>query len=146
MPVSHAVSALTQKHASIQGEILSLEHQLNDLNEKLNALEISIRIFEPEYKLQEIRAKRKVQRLSGLTKGEIPKLVGDYVRLADKDFIVNDLVDYIFNLKPELCHSTQAAIKQNVSHALKKLAQKNLIIQVGKESGAGNAIIWRALP
>ena len=110
MPVSHAVRALTQKHASIQGDILSLEHQLNDLNEKLNVLEISIRIFEPEYKLQKIRAKGKVQRLSGLTKGEIPKLVGDYVGLADKDFMINDLVDHIFELKSELCTSIQAAI------------------------------------
>ncbi|TDF34560.1 hypothetical protein EYS14_24255 [Alteromonadaceae bacterium M269] len=144
MPSSHAVSALTQKHSQIQGEIMAIEKELQDLSNKLNALEVSIKIFEPDFKLHEIKAKRRNNKTHGINKGEIPELVGRFVRLSDKDFTLNDLIQYIFDTKPELQESERSAIKQSVSQALRRLSDRNIILQVGRDTSAGSPIIWRS--
>lgn len=145
MPTSHAVSALKHKHSEIQGEIQIIEQQLEDLTEKLNALEVSIKIFDPEFKLHEIRAKKKNQRTFGINKGEIPAIVGEYVRLADKDFTVNDLVEHVYYRKPELENSGKGAIRQSVAQSLRRFADRNVIVEVGRDAVVGSPIIWRSI-
>lgn len=144
MAVSHAVSALVKKHSEIQSEIHRLEQALEEMNENLDAVEISIKLFDSEYDLAGIRLKRFNKKVFGIKRGEIPKLVGDYVRLADKDFVQHDIVEYVFDQRPELDKYDREKIKISVVQALKRMAFRNRIVEVGRDSRAGNPIIWRS--
>lgn len=68
----------------------------------------------------------------GVNRGEIPSIVGQYVRLADKDFTVNDLVEHIYDSKPELEVSGRGAVRQSVAQSLRRYADRNVIVEVGR--------------
>ena len=59
---SIAVPINTSKHSEIQGEVLAIQERLELLIEQLNALEISITVFDPNFKVQDIKARRKNQK------------------------------------------------------------------------------------
>lgn len=143
MTNSNTVKSLAKKHAEIQGNTLALEKQLLDLREKLKAIEISINLFDPSFRYSTISAKRTNQKLKSISRGEIPKLVGDFVRKCSVDFQASDIVSAVLKIKGrEFSESDTFKLKQNISKSLKRLSEESIIHEVGRK-GKGGGVLWR---
>jgi len=80
-----------------------------------------------------------------LERGVLPRLVGDYVRLSDDDFVISGVVNYIMDLHCDILDETHIkSVKTGVSQCLSRLAYRKSIIEVGRDNNKGSAIIWRS--
>ena len=140
---SNTVKSLAKKHAEIQGNIQKAEANLLTMKNTLHAVEVSIHLFDPDYKTSNIALKRTNKKTQGLSHGEIPKIVGDYIRGSQSEFNAGDVVGYIhqerFNSSPD---TDMTNIKKNVFNALKRLCDQGIICETGR-SGKGGALVWR---
>jgi hypothetical protein len=143
MTTSNTVKSLARKHAEIQGSIQQVEASLSILKNTLNAVEISIELFDPDYKTHEINAKRSNNKTVTLSRGEVPKVVGDYIRGCSGEFKASDIFDYLADKKGCIFKASEIKnIKQSIFKALQRLVTQGIIIEVGK-TGKGGALLWR---
>lgn len=84
MAETHVVSALIEKRAEIAGIIVSLEKQIREYQRELLHLDATLKMFDPDIKLSEIRPKRPAYGRSGyFAQGELSDRCHDALRRAD---------------------------------------------------------------
>ena len=83
MVQSHVMSALINKRSELMGLIDVKRKELEQLNQGLVSIDGTIRLFDPEFKASSVQAKAFRQRNQYFTKGEIPRLIMDYLRGTD---------------------------------------------------------------
>jgi len=140
----HVVSSLVKKHSELQGSITQAENQLHQLRNTLKAVEVSINLFEPEYKFSTIHAKRTNNRLTQFRRGEISQIVGEFVRLAADEFLTTDVTQVVIEKKEGLLtEKDKQKVRDNVFKCLRGLADKG-IIQELSQTGKGSTNLWRS--
>ena len=82
MAESHVVSGLVAKRGELAGRVARCRQELQRLAEQLGHVDATIRLFDPSYNLNGIRARRQGQRTQRFRPGECQRLVLEVLRDA----------------------------------------------------------------
>lgn len=125
MPQSHIISALIAKHAQLQGQITRQKELIKTLTNELETISKTILIFEPNFKLNEIKSKS-VMAISYFKRGELTREILEC--LKNKPSTIDKISDYLFANSTADSHFI-AKFRQNIYYALNKLKQRKIIKQ-----------------
>lgn len=125
MPQSHIISALIAKHAQLQGQITRQKELIKTLTNELETISKTILIFEPNFKLNEIKSKS-VRAISYFKRGELTREILEC--LKNKPSTIDKISDYLFANSTADSHFI-AKFRQNIYYALNKLKQRKIIKQ-----------------
>ncbi|WP_169999980.1 hypothetical protein [Campylobacter sp. RM9328] len=125
MPQSHIISALTAKHSQLQGQITHQKELIKMLTNELETIGKTILIFEPNFKLNEIKSKS-VRAISYFKRGELTREILEC--LKNKPSTIDEISDYLFANSTADSHFI-AKFRQNIHCTLNKLKQRNIIKQ-----------------
>jgi hypothetical protein len=95
----HVVSALRNKRAELAGMVGQLEQQLARQRTNLAHLDATMRLFDPEIRPQEIRAKQRRARSVWFRQGECLRRIYDELRNAAQPLTTRDLAERIMRAK-----------------------------------------------
>src|ERR1700742_3325990 len=95
----HVVSALRNKRAELAGMVGQLEQQLARQRTNLAHLDATIRLFDPNVRPQEIRAKQQRARSAWFRQGECLRRIHDELRNAAQPLTTRDLAERIMRAK-----------------------------------------------
>jgi hypothetical protein len=83
MPESHVVSGLVAKRSELAGMIEHYMQEIKRMDADLKHLDATIKLFDPDYDLRAIRAKKHRKKNVYFKPGECARLVLDVLREAD---------------------------------------------------------------
>jgi hypothetical protein len=141
MAEPHVISALVKKRAELLGEIQYHEKLLKSSKENLTHIDRTIKMFDENYNLSDIKAKR-VHREKYFKTGEAKLLILDILRVTTEPISTTDI-------GKKIAHDKGIDEKEdfNLEHFLKvilaslgRCESNNLIERVGKD---GLAILWQ---
>jgi hypothetical protein len=95
----HVVSALRNKRAEFAGMVGQLEQQLARQRTNLAHLDATMRLFDPDIRPQEIRAKQQRARRAWFHQGECLQRIHDELRNAALPLTTRDLAERIMRAK-----------------------------------------------
>ena len=134
------LNALSRKHSELQSQMIVVQNELKSVQANLNAVEITIKLIYPDFKTKTIKPKSKYSK-SKFKRGEVPLLVGDYVRDSTGNFSCPEIVKSILEVKKlELVSYDIEKLNLGVYNALKRLEKNKIIVYVEK---SGSTILWR---
>jgi hypothetical protein len=99
MAEQHVVSALRNKRAELAGMVGQLEQQLARQRTNLAHLDATMRLFDPDIRPQEIRAKRQGARSAWFRQGECLRRIHDELRDAAQPLTTWDVTERIMRAK-----------------------------------------------
>lgn len=76
MENNHVISALRRKRAELPGFIPEAERRLASLREAATSIDITLRLFDPDAKPEDIKPKRTYKRRTGFARRELPRPLG----------------------------------------------------------------------
>jgi len=82
MTESHVISGLVAKRGELAGEIDYHQKLIKGISDQLKALDAAIKVFDPEYKLRNIKAKKHHRKNHFFRHGEGNTLLMDLMREA----------------------------------------------------------------
>ena len=137
MANSHVVSGLLDKRAEISGLINKHQSEINKLNQSLDALDSTIKLFSPEIDLRHHRAKTIRERNRFFKNGECIRLILDVLREAEEPLTPVAITDHIIALKTLSVDSEETEhVRNTVYAALAANAKKGLIKQIRSDAGS----------
>lgn len=140
MPNKVTLNALSRKHAELQAQMILAQNELRAVQANLNAVETTIKLINPSFEIETIKAKNKYSK-SKFKRGEVPLLVGNYVRDSTGNFSCPEIVKSILEVKKlELVSYDIEKLNLGVYNALKRLEKNKIIVYVEK---SGSTILWR---
>ncbi len=95
MAESHVISALTQKRSELLGVIDHHKKEIKRVFDELTHINASIKIFNPDFNLREIKAKQFRQPCKFFRRGERAILVLDILRESDKPLTSEEVTSKI---------------------------------------------------
>lgn len=123
MAETHVISALVTKHSELQGSILMYQEMIKEIKENLSVIEKSIRLFDPNYNLNEIIPKRSHNR--HFKYGELSKMTIEY--LKDKEEVsAQEVAENTLNAK-SLPKNLYQSIYSQTYGVLKSLIEKDIV-------------------
>lgn len=91
---SHVVSALIRKRAELAGQIEHTQTVLRQLVIDLDNLDATLRLFQPDIDLEEIKPKPLPPRHAAF-KGEVSRVILDTLRRADRPMTAQELAQHV---------------------------------------------------
>lgn len=137
----HVVSALRNKRAELAGMVGQLEQQLARQRTNLAHLDATMRLFDPDVRPQEIRAKRQRARSAWFRQGECLRLIYDELRNVAQPLTTRDLTAQIMRAKaiPAGDDRSRELIQKTVLGSLNRA--KETIARVE----AAGVVTWRLI-
>lgn len=123
MAESHVISALVAKHAELQGRIKSYQEAIKEARDEVSIISKSIKIFDPNYDLRNIAAKKTKER--HFKHKELTKLVIEHIKNND-NVDINELTEYIMKAKA-LPQELRKSICGGIYTVLENLAHQDVI-------------------
>ncbi len=141
MAETHVLSALTNKRAEVSGEIKHYEKLLKKSKLNLQSIDQTIHLFDENYDLRTIKAKR-VHRERYFKTGEAKVLILDMLRTATESLSTNDIAKKIaFNRGFDNEGSFDLnRFQKMVFASLERCENNGLIERIGKD---GLSIVWQ---
>lgn len=123
MAESHVISALAAKHAELQGRIKSYQEAIKKARDEISTISKSIKIFDPNYDLRKIVAKKTKERY--FKHKELTRLVIEHIKNND-NVDINELTKYVMRVKalPQKLHKL---IYDGIYTVLEKLVRQDVI-------------------
>ena len=132
MAESHVISALVSKRAELAGLVQHHKKEISRLSRELVAIDRSIKIFDPEYKITGIRPVLFRKKNFFFKRGESQRLFLDILREAGGPMSTIEIVHEIIKRKQfELESDDLTRLKTTISSRLKKQADKGYIKLLG---------------
>lgn len=135
--MQHVVSQLITKKEELSGELNFYKTKISQLEEVLNGIDISIKVFDPDFKLCSIKAKRFTGNTHYFKRGESHVLVLDILRKSQKPMKTHEIVIELMKRK-ELDYQDLTLVekvKKTLLTTLKKQEKNNLIKVVDSSNG-----------
>jgi hypothetical protein len=140
MAEPHVISALTAKRAELAGIIAHHHKEITRLSAEVNVLDATIKLFDPEYRINAIKPKRYQRRNDFFKHGEAHKLLLDIIREARKPINTIEISEEAQRRKGlNLCADQLSAFKATIGTALSRQRKVGLISEVGKDKGTS---VW----
>lgn len=141
MANSHVVSGLLDKRAEISGLINKHQAEINKLNQSLDALDSTIKLFSPEIDLRHHRPKTIRERNHFFKNGECIRLILDVLREAREPLTPVVITSQIIHLKSLSIDGEEVEHVRNTVYAALAANEKKGLIQQIKDSTGVKA--WR---
>ncbi|MCK9472078.1 MAG: hypothetical protein M0Q88_10045 [Bacilli bacterium] len=135
--MQHVVSQLITKKEELSGELNFYKTKISQLEEVLNGIDISIKVFDPDFKLCSVKAKRFTGNTHYFKRGESHVLVLDTLRKSQKPMKTHEIVIELMK-KKELDYQDLTLVekvKKTLLTTLKKQEKNNLIKVVDSSNG-----------
>ncbi len=135
--MQHVVSQLITKKEELSGELNFYKTKISQLEEVLNGIDISIKVFDPDFKLCSVKAKRFTGNTHYFKRGESYVLVLDTLRKSQKPMKTHEIVIELMK-KKELDYQDLTLVekvKKTLLTTLKKQEKNNLIKVVDSSNG-----------
>ncbi len=140
MAESHVISGLVAKRGELDGEIDYHQKLINGISDQLKALDAAIKVFDPEYKLRNIKAKKYHRKNHFFRHGEGNTLLMDLMREAGGEITTPQIVDKAARLKGlSLTDVDRKSFSASLFTILKRLQGKGIVEEVGR---VDNVIRW----
>jgi hypothetical protein len=99
MTERHVIGALRSKRAELAGMLRQLEQQLVQQRANLAHVDATMRLFDPDIRPNDIRAKQQRARNAWFRPGECLRLVYDELRKATQPVTTRELAERIMRIK-----------------------------------------------
>ena len=139
--MGEVIGALRNKRAELAGMVGQLEQQLARQRANLAHLDATMRLFDPDVRPQEIRAKRQRARSAWFRQGECLRLIYDELRNVAQPLTTRDLTAQIMRAKaiPAGDDRSRELIQKTVLGSLNRA--KETIARVE----AAGVVTWRLI-
>lgn len=95
----HVIGALRDKRSELAGMVMGLEQQLVQHRASLTHLDATMRLFDPELRPEEIRARQRRTCNAWFRPGECLRLIYDVLRDVPQPMTTRELVERITDMK-----------------------------------------------
>ena len=138
--MTNVVSHLIAKRAEMAGEIEALQMRVRQMLIDLDALDSTIRVFQPDIDLEEVRPKQLPPRHAGY-RGEVARAVMNILRTEKRPMAARDIALHVMAER-----SLNAADKHLVNTIKKRigacLRHNRKLGTVRTTAGTGKAVVW----
>ena len=133
--MQHVVSQLIGKKEQLIGELNFHKSKIVQLEEVLKGIDISIRVFEPDFNLSTVKPKRYTGVVHYFKKGESFTMILDTLRKAQKAMSNLDITVEIMKIKKLDYQDMDLSnkIQRTLLITIKNLEKQNLIKSVGRD-------------
>ena len=133
--MQHVVSQLISKKEELVGELNFHKSKIVQLEEILKGMDISIKVFQPDFDLANIKAKKYTGNTHYFKKGESFTMILDTLRKAQKAMSDLDITIEIMKIKKLDYQDMDLLnkIQRTLLITIKNLEKQNLIKSVGKD-------------
>jgi hypothetical protein len=139
MAEPHVIGALRDKRSELAGVVMSLEQQLLQHRASLDHLDATMRLFDPELRPEESRARQRRSCNAWFRPGECLRLIYDVLRDAPAPVTTRELAERIVAMKSlEVTDDRQRALIQKT--ILASLSRAKATIERIETSGV---VGWR---
>ena len=97
--MDHVLSGLISKRTDIKSEIVFLKNKIQEMENIVECLDVSIKVFNPDFDLNSVKDKKYKQNSSYFKQGELHKLVLDILRKSKEPLITRDIVSEVMKIK-----------------------------------------------
>lgn len=142
MAQSHVVSGLVERRAEMAGLIEHHQKEMSRLADDLQHLDVTIKLFAPEFDLRTVRCKAHRQRNQYFKQGECQRLVLEVFRDADGAVLSSrQIAEHLVELKGLAKTTEMIEQLQKNAIAITKRLEESGILTPADRSGAGRT--WR---
>ena len=140
MAQSHVVSGLVSKRSELAGILEHHQKEITRLSAEVSAIDGAIKVFDPTYRIQDIKSKRQFKINPFFAHGELHKIILEVMRDAEQPIATPDICAQVIDRKGLTLDSEQLGmVRASVSNALNRQSNKGMIRSVGNE---GLANVW----
>lgn len=145
MAESHVISGLVSKRAELSGLFQLHQIELRQIAIDLAHIDGAIKLFDPDYDLNAIKAKAKKQLNPWFDHGEASRLILDVLRSASTALSTRQLGEAMSSLKGVTVESPKEwdSLLKLILSAAQRLAKKGVIRAQGRTQGASGSILWQ---
>lgn len=139
--MQHVVSQLISKKEELLGELKFYKSKIQQLEEVVKSIDVSINVFDPEFNIKTIKSKRYTENQHYFKRGESHTMVLDVLRKAKSPLNTHDITIELMK-KKKLDTEDQNLIRniqKTLCGTLKKQSDNKLIQEVGRDF---NGIQW----
>ena len=142
MAETHVISALVKRRAGLTGEIESTHQQLRQMVLDLENLDATILMFDPDYRIEAIKAKAFRPPADWANRGEMTRIVLSILRQASEPLTTRDIALELL-VSRALDKDDQRLLRlmsKRVGVALRGQRDKGV---VKSEQGPGQYVLWK---
>jgi hypothetical protein len=133
----HVMNALTAKHGELFGHMEDRRRELKQLDEELAHLEATMRLFDPQWVVDRVPARRRAKRRQVFRGGECQRLVLDTLRDAPGAISEDELVAMLVRAKGLAAQpDAMPGVLKTLLAVLRHLARQGVARSVALEDGA----------
>lgn len=130
--MQHVLSQLISKRAELKAEMTYLIEKAKELDNIIESIDVSIKVFDPNFNLDSIRDKRYTRKSHLFKHGEANKLTLDVLRKSNKPLTTREIAQEIMK-KKDLNHDDLELCK-NIESKLRAVFYKNKMLKVVDET------------
>lgn len=127
--MQHVVSQLISKKEELSGELKFYKTKIQQLEEVIQGIDISIKVFDPDFDIKNIKAKRYTGNQHYFNRGESHVMILDTLRKAKVPMTTNEITLELMK-KKKLDHEDQDLVRniqKSLCGTLKKQAANKTI-------------------
>ena len=145
MAESHVISGLVSKRAELSGLFQQHQAELKKIAIDLAHIDGAIKLFDPDYDLNAIKAKAPKRINPWFDQGEASRLILDVLRSASAAISTRQLGEAMLSLKGLVVETPNEwdSLLKLILGAAQRLAKKGIIQAQGRTQGAGGSILWQ---
>ena len=135
----YALAALKSQRGILAAEIVQLKRQLRHRKEMLIHVDATLRLLDPEIKVDSIRPKRAPKRIKLFRQGELGRLIIDAIRRSPADGVsARDIVPTLLAVGGH-AESVRGTLSPRVRGNLAYLGSQEKVIK----DDSGDVAVWR---
>jgi hypothetical protein len=126
MAESHVVSGLVAKRSELSGLVNFHKAEIVRLNQEIKMLGETIKLFDPDYKVQSIKTKHIHKNNAFFTRNEAGRTILDMLRISGKPLSTSYITTAIMD-KKGIHEDKRTALQATLINTLHKMKKKGLI-------------------
>ena len=143
MAESHVVGGLVSKRGELAGEVKNHHQELRRLAEELSHVDATIRLFDPNYEISGIRARKRGRRKQWFSPGECQRLVLECLRDMTEPLSGNALTQALMTRKGlEERQEVVTAVNKTALAVLRRMVAKGVVRRLARPEGT---LVWELL-
>jgi hypothetical protein len=145
MAESHVISGLVSKRAELSGLFQQHQAELRQIAIDLAHIDGAIKLFDPDYDLNAIKAKVTKPLNPWFDHGEASRLILDVLRSSSTELSTRQIGEAMVSIKGLVVenHKEWDLLLKLVLSSARRLAKKGVIQAQGRTQGANSSILWQ---
>ena len=138
--MQHVVSQLRTKKSELQGELDFYVKKVEQLRTAVESVDISIKLFDPDFKLEDVKSKKFKTKSHYFKRGEAQRYILDYLRRTQSAKTTTEITKSLMQKKglDYEDQELQSGVQKSILHSLRKLETAKAVRSISFEYGTGN--------